>query len=122
MAGERGSKDGLPKLFDSQEIEVQRAARSGAEQPAAAGAPHPFPIVQAKFPRIALQIHDLWGTPECDRYLDKLIIDDRGNRTGFPPDVMTALLELSRQHQRQFGFVRAENEWVDDPLSRNRSR
>ncbi len=122
MAGERGSKDGLPKLFDSQEIDVLRAAQGGAERPAAAEAPHPFPIVEAKFPRIALQIHDLWGTPECDRYLDKLIIDDRGNRAGFPPDVMTALLELSRQHQRQFGFARAENEWVDDPLSRNRSR
>lgn len=123
MRGDRGTTtSGVPKLFDSQELEALRLARKSAESPPAREPVHPLPIVEAKFPRIAAQIVDLWGTPECDRHLDKLIIDDRGNRAGFPPDVMAALLEISRQHQDRFRFGRPENQWVDDPLSKSRSR
>ena len=33
-----------------------------------------------------------------------LLIDDRGSRHGFPPEVVEALLALSRQHSERFGF------------------
>jgi hypothetical protein len=36
-------------------------------------------------PRIAQRIEQLWGTSECEQYLNTLIIDNRGNRQGFPP-------------------------------------
>jgi hypothetical protein len=116
------SGDGVPRLFDSQELEALRLARKGAESPQAPQLLHPLPIVEATFPRIAAHIIALWGSPECDRYLDRLIVDDRGNRAGFPPAVMAALLELSRQHQARFGFGPAEIQWVDDPLSKDRTR
>jgi hypothetical protein len=47
-------------------------------------------------PRIAQRIEQLWGTSECEQYLNTLIIDNRGNRQGFPPAVLEELLYLGR--------------------------
>jgi hypothetical protein len=48
-----------------------------------------------RFPRIANSIADLWrSTRECEEYLDSLVIDLRGHRTGFPPDVAKELRAL----------------------------
>ena len=48
-----------------------------------------------RFPRIANSIADLWRrVPQCEEYLDSLVIDLRGNRTGFPPDVAKELRAL----------------------------
>lgn len=49
-----------------------------------------------EYPRICERILQLWGTPECEGYLNSLIIDTRGNRKGFPPGVMEELLYLGR--------------------------
>lgn len=48
------------------------------------------------YPRIATRIQQLWGTPECEAYLNNLVIDTRGNRKGFPPAMMEELLYLGR--------------------------
>jgi hypothetical protein len=48
------------------------------------------------YPRIAQRIEQLWGTPECEHYLNTLVIDTRGNRQGFPPAVLEELLYLGR--------------------------
>jgi hypothetical protein len=48
------------------------------------------------YPRITSRIQQLWGTPECEGYLNNLVIDTRGNRKGFPPAVMEELLYLGR--------------------------
>ena len=48
------------------------------------------------YPRIATRIQQLWGTPECEAYLNNLVIDTRGNRKGFPPPMMEELLYLGR--------------------------
>ena len=122
MAGNSAEKQDVPRLFDSQELENLRAAQKSMDTPPAKEPAHPLPVVAAKFPRIAAQVVDLWGTPECDTFLNRLIIDDRGDRAGFPPEVLAALLDISRQHQQQFGFALPDNVWVDDPLSKNRSR
>ena len=48
-----------------------------------------------RFPRIVNSIADRWRrVPECEAYLDSLVIDQRGNRTGFPPDVAKELWAL----------------------------
>ncbi len=65
--------------------------------------PEPFAIVLQSYPRIAERLKELWGSPECDRYFAELLIDTRGNRQGFPPAVVSALLELSEAHQRRVG-------------------
>ena len=44
----------------------------------------------------AAQEQQLWGTPECEGYLNTLVIDTRGNRQGFPAPMMEELLYLGR--------------------------
>lgn len=48
------------------------------------------------YPRICTRIEQLWGSPECEAYLNNLVIDTRGNRKGFPPAMMEELLYLGR--------------------------
>ncbi len=48
------------------------------------------------YPRIASRIQQLWGTPECEGYITNLVVDTRGDRKGFPPQVMEELLYLTR--------------------------
>ncbi|MPZ42276.1 MAG: hypothetical protein GEV05_02525 [Betaproteobacteria bacterium] len=48
------------------------------------------------YPRISTRIEQLWGTPDCEAYLNSLVIDTRGNRQGFPPAMMEELLYLGR--------------------------
>jgi|KBSMisStaDraftv2_1062788.scaffolds.fasta_scaffold25309_4 hypothetical protein len=51
-----------------------------------------------KYPRIANGVADLWReVANCKEYLDSLVVDLRGDRSGFPPDVATELLAL-RSH------------------------
>ena len=49
-----------------------------------------------EYPRICTRVQQLWGTPECEPYLNTLVIDTRGNRQGFPPPMMEELLYLGR--------------------------
>lgn len=48
-----------------------------------------------RYPRIANRLALVWPDAELtDRYFDGLIIDRRGGRQGFPPDVMADLIRL----------------------------
>lgn len=67
--------------------------------------------LQAAFPRILEQIGAQWGTAACEDYLDKLIFDDRGDRAGFPPPILEAILILQRIHFKQFGSFRPAHPW-----------
>lgn len=62
-----------------------------------------FVVVQSQFPKVAESIRLLWGTPELQLYLSKLIVDDRhyetgAPRQGFPHDVMSSLLVIYNKH------------------------
>ena len=48
------------------------------------------------YPRICTRVQQLWGSTECEAYLNTLVIDTRGNRKGFPPAMMEELLYLGR--------------------------
>ena len=54
------------------------------------------PIALArKFPRIANSIAEMWRRVACcEEYLDSLVVDQRGDRSGFPPDVAKELAAL----------------------------
>jgi hypothetical protein len=41
---------------------------------------------------------ELWGKPQLIDYFDKLMLDDRGNRKGFPREVMSDLWLLEKVH------------------------
>ena len=48
-----------------------------------------------KFPRIANLIAVMWRDPNSlRRYVDDLLVDKRGNRNGFPVDVLRELFQL----------------------------
>jgi hypothetical protein len=48
------------------------------------------------YPLICAHVQQLWGTTECENYLNTLVIDTRGNRQGFPAPMMEELLYLGR--------------------------
>ena len=51
--------------------------------------------LMAKFPRVANLVAVLWKDPDSwRRYVDDLLVDKRGNRQGFPLDVLREIFEL----------------------------
>jgi len=51
--------------------------------------------IEKRFPRIASEISSLWGSAEIDNYIDRLLIDERGDRMGFPIDILDELMFLA---------------------------
>jgi hypothetical protein len=62
-----------------------------------------YPVnLATKYPRILDRISLLWGTPNLEKYLQELIVDNRGNRAGFPTEVMSEIAyiqELTFQYR-----------------------
>jgi hypothetical protein len=54
------------------------------------------PMLLARhFPRIANSIAESWRrVARCEEYFDTLVVDDRGNRKGFPLEVARELIKL----------------------------
>jgi len=100
----------LPKPDASLAEEAQRRKRKGTPtnevlKPTfkwAATLPHsvqPLALMR-RFPRIANQLAAVWSeTPAVRSYLDSLLVDDRGHRQGFPPEVLRELLSLRLYHE-----------------------
>jgi hypothetical protein len=40
----------------------------------------------------------MWGYVELQKCLSNIILDDRGDRDGFPKPVLDALMEIHRRH------------------------
>lgn len=56
-------------------------------------------VLLRRFPRIANMMAGSWGDPCAFRaYVNDLLIDRRGNRKGFPPDVERELVMLRFYH------------------------
>ena len=51
--------------------------------------------LELRFMRIARTVSSLWQTPDIDLYLDGLLLDDRGDRMGFPIEVLDDLMFLA---------------------------
>ena len=52
-----------------------------------------------KYPRIVERIGILWGTVGMARYFNDILFDERGDREGFPPEVMAEIFALSNYHE-----------------------
>jgi hypothetical protein len=61
-------------------------------------------LLESRFPRVASAIQLLWSNPEMDTYFAKLVVDDRGDREGFPPEVISDLMFLATLHQTAYRF------------------
>ena len=55
---------------------------------------------------ILQRLRTLWGSPEGERYLASLIIDERGGRAGFSREVFKDLLKrlLSQIPEKRLGY------------------
>ena len=57
-------------------------------------------ILQEQFARIANRISSLWNHPdELIEYLDELLVDTRGDRSGFPMAVASELVTLKDYYE-----------------------
>lgn len=64
------------------------------------------------FPRIANKLCELWKRPSaCDRYIDGLVVDNRGGRKGFPAKVAMELAEIRAYYSRLYPSDR--DTWTD---------
>ncbi len=76
--------------------------------------PDPWPIIERRYPRIAATIREHWGKRALDDYFGKLVIDERGDRQGFPMEVLSAIMEVARLHADQFGLRTPIRPWESD--------
>jgi hypothetical protein len=101
VADARKALDGLSKGDDPPKTHVRRSDAKPilldatvswmAELPCAV---RPNELA-SRFPRIANSIADLWRrVARCEEYLDSLVVDQRGDRKGFPSVVAQELAAL----------------------------
>ncbi len=55
----------------------------------------PESAIERRFARIAHELTSRWNGLDIDAYLDNLLIDTRGNRMGFPADVLEEIMFLA---------------------------
>ena len=51
--------------------------------------------IEKLYPRIANELCGMWKSSQIDNYIDSLLLDDRGDRMGFPLDVLDDLMFLA---------------------------
>jgi hypothetical protein len=56
-------------------------------------------VLEAGFPRVVQAIQALWGYKELNDYFRKLMIDETGQRDGFPPEAWEEIYLLQHLHQ-----------------------
>lgn len=65
---------------------------------------YPYAL-EKQYPRIFATLMLLWDTPEIESYISKLMVSERTDREGFPPNVAAEIMHLSLvhagQHQKQ---------------------
>jgi hypothetical protein len=55
----------------------------------------PMSELPARFPRVLNRLAAVWSQPAlAERYFVELLLDSRGSRLGFPPEVLSELLAL----------------------------
>ena len=109
-AAGKGPPESLPDLFTDDELEER--IRATVKRNAGAGDIDHLAVIRHSYPRIASAIKLTWGNLECENYMNKLILNDRRTREGFPPPVLSSLLALYRRHTQQFKFPSALDVWA----------
>lgn len=55
-----------------------------------------------RFPRLLNKMMDLWGTNACTEFFSELLVSDRTDREGFPPDIAEEILRCSNLHDADY--------------------
>lgn len=58
-------------------------------------------VLEQEYPRILAKILELWDSNDAEAYFNELLIDDRGDRAGFPPKAASEIIHLSLIHSKQ---------------------
>ncbi len=61
-------------------------------------AEHPSDL-ELQYPRLMVRMIEGWSRPDLATEINQLIVDDRGGRQGFPPEVMEELWFIYQMHQ-----------------------
>lgn len=76
--------------------------------------PDDYPVLEVRYRHVLDRITARWGKPgEFHEFFQRLILDDRGDRQGWPADAWAELVFLQQVHDRAFGKRRLN---VGDPL------
>lgn len=67
--------------------------------------------LEKHFPRVFGQIMALWGSQEIDTLFSELMVTQRSDRQGFPPDVASDIMYLSMVHTRLKGIKPDSDTW-----------
>lgn len=75
---------------------------------------NPRLILSEQYPRIMKQIRSVWGSMELHKYFMRTLFSDRQDRKGFPPEVMSAIMQLHTEHMivlRSKGYKINDDIW-----------
>jgi len=76
--------------------------------------------IERRFSRVAQELATRWKRDDINTYLDSLLLDDRGNRQGFPAEVLEELMFLSNlRWQLQHPRYRRADEGLVEQFSCN---
>lgn len=78
--------------------------------------------LEAKYSRVFNNILKHWGTEKGDAIFADLLLDKRGGRKGFPPDVASDIAKLSRVHTRLLEVRAAKMATGGDPWKNEQVR
>lgn len=67
--------------------------------------------LESKYPRVFGKIMSLWDSPEINAYFMELMVDTRGGRAGFPPEVASEIFHLSFVHTAHFPTNMKHDAW-----------
>ena len=61
-----------------------------------------IPFLEYAHPHIALKIKMMWGLPECDQYITKLLLPTRIDREGFDEPTLRVLVAMQELHGKLY--------------------
>lgn len=73
--------------------------------------PQPVRAALEAFPHVVQTLVLTWGYPECEAYLARLVVDERGGRRGFSIEAMDELLFLSELLRFRSAMARLPLRW-----------
>lgn len=73
------------------------------------------PQTAARFPHIISRLRGLWqDAPACRRFLDSLLVDDRGQSEGFPAPILLEIMHLNELFEAARGAQPASDVWTQN--------
>ncbi len=78
--------------------------------------------LEQQYLRVLNRIIELWNSPEIDDYFTDLLVDRRGGRQGFPPEVASELFTLNQFHAKlrsQEQLTAIADPWGDEEDLKN---